>query len=453
MPIAELLRPALHAAWGYPDREETILRWLLDRTPAEWARLDEQERSWRVEPATPPSDSRTTLAAGWRSFSRSGHAREAGVRALATDPHPAALGFLLLRCDDWVEAVRTIARAAVLTRAAQGRVDLPVWLPLLLARSARTRADGLVDACTGSAPREVLRALLLHHDRPTRRWALSRLLDHDPDAEELTRLLAEVTDPLIARALADRLVASIDDAGLHRLLLDRRAGVRRRAWELVARGRLPGLELCGGLLDRASSIRGQAQRVARIRQVDAGVVYLAMPSRRGDERRRRLVCLGEWGAPEAITVAQEALADPDPAVRACAVDVLASRLAAPGALLLGLLVSCHGVELRAVERGLSRHRVRVGDEALGALRAGDVEQRRAAWRLGRERGRWERVLADLLAVDDPDEGLAAAARTDLAVWCRQVGPNAGRPPAHLREALRVANGSVRDGYLAFVLRD
>lgn len=453
------LRPvwaALEAAWGHPAAEDEILHWLRQRTPGDWARIDEGQRGWRRSEQCAPAGASTTLAHGWRSFSANGYEREDAVRALEHDPHETAFGFLLVRCDDWVSAVRLRARTAVVARAAEGKLDIAGWMPLLLARHARARADGLIEACEAVSPPGLAESVLNHRDRNTRRWALRRVLARDPDANALRLLLASVHDSVVARILATHLAARALDDDLRALMVDRRAGVRRAAWGEIAGGRLPELDLGPGLMDSAGSIRVLAQRTARTRRFDAGAIYLTSPQGTPNERRRRLVALGEWGAGEAVSIAQTCLADRDPSVRVAAITVLALRMELPESLLLALLRSRRGPELRAVRRGLEQNRVRVGDDDLAFLRGGDAEQRVEAWRLGRVRGRWERLLADLQAIGDPHETLAAAANTDLGFWCRRVAPEAGRPNPELRGKLDAALAETPDGarrgFVAFVLR-
>lgn len=426
------------AAWGKPEREEAILRWLKGRTPGDWARLDEGHRGWRYSHGGAPAGARGTLADGWRSFAADGYERERAVLALERDPHEVAVGFLLVRCDDWVAPVRLRARTAVLARAAAGQIDIAAWMPLVLARDARARAGGLVEACVALSPPGLPEVLIHHRDRRTRRWALERLLAREPDAGELQRLVASVEDVSIARVLASRLAGLVEDGGLLRLLADRRAGVRRAAWEHVVSGRLPDLDLRAGLLDAAPTIRALAQQAARSRGVDAGNVYLNAPERSAAERRRRLVGLGEWGAKEAVSIARSALDDPDESVRVAAIEVLAIRMDHAEALLLDLLRARRGAELRAVRRGLLLNRISVSDVDLALLRRGDAERRMAAWRLGMARGRWERLLADLLALGDDDDHLAEAVEGDLANWRIHVMPEAGNPPSALRPALKEA---------------
>jgi hypothetical protein len=139
-----------------------------------------------------------------------------------------------------------------------------------------------------------------------------------------------------------------------------------------------------------------------------------------------------------VALAEAWLTDPDPDVRARALGVLAGRLADPGPLLLEWLRVARGRALRAVVRGLVRRGVRVPDEDLAGLRAGSVEQRTAAWRLGRAGGRWHRLLADLIASADVDAAIRAAGRGDLDVWRRVLGPDIGFAPAAMAPLLAAA---------------
>lgn len=451
-----LIWPDVEAAWSDPVMERAVLRWLQRRAPREWAHLDAVQRSWSLH-SGPPRGLASTLAEGWRSFASSGYAREAAVRALAEDPDPVAIGFLLLRCADWVEPVRERARAAVLARAEAGTIDGHVWFPLLLATNARLRGTGILEACLSRVAPEP-EALLSHPDRGARRWALARIQARSLSPDALRGLILSVSDAAVARALARTLAGAADDALLRQLLGDRKLALRRAAWEQVLAGRLPGAaldeaSLSAGLLSSTRGVRVLAQRVARARGLDAAALYREAPGDTASQRRRRLVGQGEWGAPEAVALAREALSDPDLSVRVSAITVLGQRLDPPAPLLLQLLRQVSGPELRAVRRALITRRVWVAEHDLAALRRGSPEHRRCAWLLGRARGRWERLLASLRASLDPEPTLADAARQDLLDWCRLIAPRAGRPSEALRPAIEDALRAAPNATVAFLLRD
>lgn len=414
---------ALHAAWGAPDREEAILRWMIGRSPSEWALLDETGRSWRRGRETDAATS--TLAAAWLSGSPDGHAREAAVRALAVDPHEAAAGFLLIRCDDWVRQVREPAQQAIRRLAEEGR--LRPWFPLLLARAGRARAAAALLPILEATPTDLEPALLAHHDRATRRWALARVLDRPCSPDALERLLGPVRDAAVARALAARLLG--DEAAAGRLRRDHRVSVRVEAWAALSRtAPLDLSELTQGLLDRSPMVRALAQTAARRRQIDATPLYLAAPTHAPAQRRRRLAGLAAWGAPEAWELAHTALTDPDPAVRATAIGVLGPRLQT----LPQLLLTTRGLELRAVIRALRAQKTFIPEASLTHLRQGAPDQRRAAWAVGRSQGIWHRLRAGLIAMNDADPDLANLATSDVCAWLAQAWAHAGHPPPELR---------------------
>ncbi len=431
------------AAWGDPGRERALLDWLGRRTPGEWARIDAGRRRSYEGRSGAPHPASGTLANGWRSFSGDGRERERAVASLESDAHELAIGFLLVRCDDWVPAVRLRARTALLARRNVATGDLTRWVPLLLAREGRSRAGGLINAWLGAPSVDLLEALLHNADRPTRRWALTQLLALRPELPLLHRALSETTDPTVAQGLARHIAATVDDEVLCLMLADRRGGVRRAAWLQVLDGRLPNIDLHKGLLDRSVAIRALAQRAARIRGIDAGEVYLELGSGNPAAHRRQLQGLSEWGAPEAVPLALRALDAPNLDVRVAAIEAISARMEAPEPVLLDLLRSRRGPELSATRRGIVSNRIRVPERDLALLRGGGADQRMAAWRLGWARGRWERLLADLLALGDDHDELDEAARADLANWWRRVMPEAGLPPTNLRTAIADAHADAQ----------
>ena len=146
-----------------------------------------------------------------------------------------------------------------------------------------------------------------------------------------------------------------------------------------------------GRTPRAWACIDESQRGFLLVRCDDVATWMPLLLARGARTRA-----GGLGAKEAVPIAQQLLDHPDPFLRATAIEVLALRMQRPERLLLDLLRRCHGPELRPVRRGLLLNRVRVEDRDLAVLREGDGEQRVTAWRLGMARGRWERLLADLL---------------------------------------------------------
>ena len=55
--------------------------------------------------------------------------------------------------------------------------------------------------------------------------------------------------------------------------------------------------------------------------------------------------------------------------------------------------------------------------------------------IARSQGRWQRLHAGLIAMNDEDEPLSQVARADVHAWFVDAYPRAGAPPAELREPL------------------
>lgn len=428
----------LNDAWGSASREEAILRWMMSRSPTQWALIDSAARTWCHASAGPPPGHDTTLARAWAACARDGRTRAAAVSALVADPHDAVPGFLIVRADDWVHPVRVAAEDALRRRAEAGQLPIEHWAPLLLARARRARARVFLARLIEAAPPAVDARLLTNTDRMSRRWALGRFLARRPDVDALRAALAPALDPAVTEPIAVRLAECADVAQLHALLVDRRAPVRAAAW-----GRLreqltvvvPAALLVDGLLDRNPSVRHAARTAARARGVDPGAVYRAAPGLSAADRRRRLEGLEACRAPDVAMLAEGALRDEAPSVRTTAIAVLTRNHAGAAGILARRLADATHHELRAVVRSLVALRARPSPTQTETLWRGSPEQQWAAWRLERARGPWDRLVASLRASQAPDEALVDAAIADVRTWMQHHYTTAYNPPAHLRTAV------------------
>jgi HEAT repeat protein len=194
------------------------------------------------------------------SLDADGRLREAAVRGLADRGGPLPTAALALRTTDWVPAVRTRARAALLSRTAPDEAAAAV--PLLLRLRHRDRAAGVLPAYRGvlgePRHRRVVRALAADHDPPARRFGVELALDLGEFVRgDLLRTALYDHDQVCRRLCAQRLL-EIEPAQATLLLQARGAGVRELAVAALPPD-VPAARLVGPLADRARMVRAQAR--------------------------------------------------------------------------------------------------------------------------------------------------------------------------------------------------
>ncbi|RRU13909.1 HEAT repeat domain-containing protein [Stenotrophomonas sp. 278] len=294
---------------GLRDQVESLLQpfvpvgtdpllWVSSRPPRGWIELDLRLRSWYAAPITgspllqvqlldqsPPLLRDAALFLG--SCSGNGFVRQLALSNLLLWPGRLPLVAALLRCNDWVQPVRTSAQRAVMALLSSCRHEdiVQVW-PL----AVRLRQAGRVDPqWVGAsleawlcevAQRPVLEALMSHDDAQTRlhayalafdqdpawsasrrrdalhdadprvaRLALRHVLEHADGAEAETLCRHALTTPsrhVRLEALRVLVARPVDDASalVEAALFDRSAGVRSWAvWQRTQAGEDKGLEL------------------------------------------------------------------------------------------------------------------------------------------------------------------------------------------------------------------
>ncbi len=230
----------------------------------------------------------STIALGIATFHRSGYVRQEALRRLASANNGVELPFLLLRLNDWVNAVRHTADLLVRERLISKYADAFVDNLALLRRLALTQRGRYSEIMQGIA-------WLLRSEQG--RKATQRGLSSDD--LELRRACYEFAfqfesvDPmlLIEKGLSDRDPAvrafvigkceSIRDAGttehfLKRARTDAYAPVRRKALQIFV-DKFPAAAeawLQASLLDSHPSLRGYAQfKMARVHGVQVAEFY------------------------------------------------------------------------------------------------------------------------------------------------------------------------------------
>jgi hypothetical protein len=429
-----------------PARRALVMARLAGLSGPGWLRLDESARRPYVgqSPLDKVADWWPVLASGNAlagvvagSICRDGRVREASVAALARMPGPVAAAALAVRAADWVPEVSSAASAALAGRTGPG--DAAAVIPVLLAlehrRRGRQAAAGYL-ATVAAGPAVMLEALAAPGDRARRVWALEVMASRG--------LLS--TDVLAARAMRDpdpvvalwcaRCLASAD-GGLppeigRKLLGSARAGVRAFAVGHLDDDQFTIQALRGLLLDRSGAVRSVARWRWRRQYGDPGLVYRATLS--GATRPRQIAAalqgLDDDHDNSLPAAAVPFLSHANPAVRRAAAQAIGRRAEADDIQhhLVPLLLDSSDKVAATALRHVRGHALPAS--VLATLDAADtVRSRRIALSIRQHSGTWNRIHADLTAINSHDADLAKAARTDLLAWLRHGAATSYGKPA------------------------
>jgi len=417
---------------GDPAAAARVLARLSGLSGRVWLRLDELARLrgyWQESPLDRVTDWRPVLAAGGEpvagvaaSMCRDGRVREAAVAVLAGMPGPMAAAALAVRTADWVPEVSSAAVTAVSARTAPGdaAVVVPVMLALRERRRGRQAADGYL-AGVAQGPAAALAALTAAGERSGRLWALGALAERSLlTTEVLTARAERDRDPVVALWCARQLAVpgGLPAAAGPRLLTSARAAVRAFAAERLDDNQLTRETLRGLLLDRSAAVRSVARWRWTRRRETPGPVYREALTAAGPPRliAAALEGLDDTSDGSLPAAAVPFMTHPSPRVRSAAVHAVGRHSAAviPGQL-APLLHDTSGKVVAAALRYLHGYILPPGVLA-GLDAAGTARSRRAALSVRQHLGPWDRIHADLVAINGEDPLLAEAARTDLLAW-------------------------------------
>lgn len=391
------------------------------------------------------------------SFHRNGRLREAAVRCLDETGHDRALPFLLIRCNDWVPAVREVATSAVMRRVRSGYECLilrHLRLVIRLERSLRSLNHPVSLAVRGllrlegsfEAVREALKSSNPEFRRQVFRW----VLDSGPLFQsQLILEGANSADPMIRLWSVRRLPSIAGGPPRIELLMelgkDRFAAVRCEALQqrLVANPEAATGLLSDALMDDHACVRSLARHLIRAMGCAihiAGIYRGRLSSGSIRTLQTVLLGLGESGDPADVNTVRSFLKAPQSALRGAAIRALA-----------GLDRSGHADVFLSALQDAS---LRVASEARSALEplAGDVaEQLRAAYRV-EQRPKVQRMLFGLLrslpfwergsflldALQSQEPAIATRARDLLGLWILRLRTVAIPPKAAELHALRLS---------------
>jgi hypothetical protein len=429
-----------------PTRSAAVLEQLAKLDGPGWLRLDELARrpSWKYTPLDSVADWRPLLAADGgpagvvaASMARDGRIREAAVTVLAGLPVPAAVAALAVRVADWVPQVSSAAWAVVSVRT--GSEDAAVVVPVFLA--LRQRVRGRLEAASylaslAAGPPDTLAALVTSPSRICRLWALQAQAERGLlPADVLVDRAMRDRDPVVALWCAQALAGParvLPAAGL-RLLGSARAGVRAFATGHLSDDQLPRSAVRELLLDRSGAVRSMARWRWKQRWGAPTPVYLSVLAawEPAGHIAAALYGLDEDHDESLPEIAVQFLTHASPRVRRAAALAVARHASEESVVsyLVPLLLDSSG-RVAAVALRYLRGRVLPFGVLASLDGAGTQRSRRIALSIRQHSGTWNRVHADLTAVNGPDPDLAEAGRADLLAWLQhRAATSYGAPTA------------------------
>lgn len=389
----------------------------------------------------------------WAIFTMhpSGYIREAALRRLTSEDSSAlALPYLLLRLNDWVEQVRTVATEAV--KAVLVPKHAAAWVPVLglveqLRFRSRMEHAWLTDAVTTllvhPESRDELMNAVRSEDRVVARWAFRAAMKL-PDAERamFVSLALKSRDPLVRLHTAQAVRAWAGCPGRERFLanmaFDRYMPIRREAL-YAALDDTPERRLTmlrAALLDRHASVRSAARFFLRDKQesgigsIDFRAIYRdAIAHGELSNLAAAISGLGECGTREDADILAQFASDTRSRVASAAVRAVAALdLDHRIGWLLGLLCDNRPSVAREAARALESLGNRAPVEELRHVLNGDSHEhsRRYALRILLRRHPYDAVVDALIAAGSGNAALARAGADFIdgaKLWRVPYGPS------------------------------
>ncbi|MBT9254450.1 hypothetical protein KMZ32_01920 [Phycicoccus sp. MAQZ13P-2] len=422
---------------------------LSDLNGTDWLALDEAARAWHDQerPVTGPEwgaalaradlgtveGARVAVTAALHT---SGYVRADAVLVLSggvpSRALPAVAGVFALRLLDHVPQVRAAAASLPLLVDAEAAA---VALDVALAGSGRRHGPEAMARVVEALPQEpAARFALLRSSsrRSVRRWTLQQAYRAGLlDATFLVEAATRDRDQWVRAAAARWLARSASPSELLPLL-----HVPRVEAQLAALTGLPDdlldREVLTDLLSaRAPRVRAQAASRARRLGLDVEAHLRRVLADEQSLPREVAAVLSELslsGDRRDVPAAAARSNNDSPRVRAAALAVLAAHTdpAERPSLLAPRLLDPSPKVATSAARLLARTHPgsALAREAWSSSQAGS---RRAARRLQRAAGGWDRVLADVRAATDPDRGIAAVGIAGVASWLTRDAANTWQP--------------------------
>lgn len=444
------------ATSGLPEDWSRWASWLRERSGREWLQLDDMARSWRAAGQAPVSgvrgwlgerlDEPSGVVAAVTSWHADGRFRQRATQVLAARGGALAAAALAVRCLDHVPQVRADALAGL--RACSSREEAGAALAVLTAGARRHFAtEALAEYARTMAQQQDLASLLAElrvaPEPSLRRWAFGYSREQGLlSVEHLVELALRGDDQFLRGAATHALRGQASIEQLITLLGGRFVDGRRLALQELSEEALDDAVLLPLLADRSGRVRELAQWRARRRGHDLAAWYrVELGADAGPGRvTAALDGLSAFGGGEDVALASSFLAHVSPVVRAQAAATVAAG--APAAVVRELLLPLLDDPAPRVSAAAARALSRAGAGAADAERAWLSPlsaTRRAAWRLSRAAGSWDRVAADVRAAADPAPVVAGLGRSGLRNWLHAGAATTwGRPAPASAQRLQAA---------------
>lgn len=454
--LREALAAMVASATGTDEAEWPLwAEWLTERQGRELLQLDDMARRYSPQYAVtvsgtkdwlgPQMADRSGFVATITSWHVDGRIRQRATQFLAGSPSPLRAAALALRSLDHVPQVREDAVLG-LTLQTRSTEQLDAAMRVLVAARQRWNAGSALDAYLTQhqlvhSGREALRPLMRSDDRLVRRWAYEELRRADLlSIDDLVAGCRSEPDQLVRANCARWLGEQASPALLASLLSAKFADGRMVAVQHLDDDLLDEQALESLLLDPSGRVRELARWRARRRGVDLTSFYVGRLQRDHLLHRQTVACLegvAEHGARADLEPVRALAESASPSVRATVLSVLAKLDDRERAVPL-LSRSLHDPSPR-VAAAAARGLMTLGGGIAEAAEAWDSDQpwtRRAAWRLHRSAGTWERVEADARAGADEDPHLSGLGLDGLRNWLDASAATAwGKPTPAMQERL------------------
>ena len=396
-----------------------------------------------------------TAALGLLSMNANGRVRELAVRGLAAVGAGDELPFLVLRANDWVPEVSTIARRAIERRCMpENAAAFVAVLPLVERLKVQHRVDKSelvekIETMLVGSPggvEAIASAMAGARDVSVRRSIARLAIARSLPLEQIERAISDrdvVVRTLLAQAVVEKRTSEQLGRWLPRLFLDKAPRIRSIAFR-AAESKLPTVldeALEQFLFDGNFWLREFARQKLGREPKDFAQTYAAAIAKQDPSTLGvALAGLGEVGTPDdaALLVPhtktgksrtrQLALRAVFNLLKAKAVPTLAEALGSDSA----------GLSKVAAELLLTRGLVVFADDVLPHIRAESAHVRANALRAVAGIDKWEALLAALQCAADPDASVATAARRILALWKYVPAVLYSGPKPGQRERLRAA---------------
>jgi hypothetical protein len=392
---------------------------------------------------------------GIASFHASGFVREEATRLLGKIETGDELPFLLIRVNDWVEVIRSLARDLVMARIrADYLAHLLKWLPLALRMGGAKRADhsALLKAVRKlfelPEARETVEAGFASEDKLGRRFCFDVALSSDVvGVERAVRKAFERRDLEVRKAAVIKLGALLPNGEWNGLLVlarrDASAAVRRVALEIY-RDKFPALateEFEVALLDANISVREMAQEFFRkAGTVDVRDYYVRSLGASGGRKLTAAIAgIGETGRAEDARLLEAYIVHASAAVRASALHAVArlNRDAYVDAFIFALEDASARVG-REGALALIRKANLVGGARLWEIyeRSRYLHSKRFVLYLLARINKWDSIAYLIRSLSDTDERLVEMSKRYIARWFARYNRSFVAPRAEQLKALR-----------------